>query len=553
MDTIEILVDCDPQVTAAVKNSANKGPAVPKTCRVEDDTHSAGKVVAGTRNEPDRARADSSDQCPSDEPHAIASTGFVSTLEKIKEEIRSSSSDDQANTAMTDRYKMACVRYGELPIQQCVFGKVLDRRVVDLSNLNVGDTALRPVVETLFFSNRVTKLVLSNTEIGLDVLERLSYLFELNEGIEYLDVGGNNIGPGCEEYIERILNNGTRLEYLDMSENGLEDSQLSAISRALNNSPRLSVLILRGNDFLGGLAAMDLADCLSSNDKLQNLDLSSNKFGTSGATRIFRSLRSNACLKALNLSANEIGSGCGVDLGLALDANSCLEELDLSRNLLTKKSTGPIGKGLESNTALESLNLAYNPLFAKGAAVLLNAIASSGNKVGFLDLSGVRVDKPFLRSLSRIRASGRSLEVKYGHRMRCGLCEASWPRTLSELMEYADRKGTDLRSVMTEIRANFFKGVLEGDSPPKTGAKKKDTVAVTDASSTKAYIEANRLVQNLVMSPIRVPGSLARQFVIEFANDEGIVDIAEVILKIPNRVTPKEPEKAKVTAQAAEI
>ena len=171
--------------------------------------------------------------------------------------------------------------------------------------------------------------------------------------------------PNAKSLAEALTAN-RHLEELDISSNKqlLCDDGIQHLARILTirGNRGLKKLHLRGCS-ITSLSAESLAAALTTNKRLEELDISDNALGDNGIQHLADILQNNQYLKKLELAS------CGMtDVGLeylakSLERNKVLESLNIStsadenKNLITKKMIPFLVKSLQNNQALTTLSL----------------------------------------------------------------------------------------------------------------------------------------------------------------------------------------------------
>ena len=148
-----------------------------------------------------------------------------------------------------------------------------------------------------------------------------------------------------------------------------------------------------------------LADILFNQMSLRYVDLSFNRIGGRGLSRLCKSLREHKEILVCKFNNNIVGPGAGQDIGILLKQTKCLKILDLHENHLGEIIRYPtlysrekipsaakfICLGLRQNKSLEILDLSYNHLgetlglylpLAVNKHPCIHTINISGNDLG---------------------------------------------------------------------------------------------------------------------------------------------------------------------------
>ncbi|QDQ25114.1 hypothetical protein FNU76_01385 [Chitinimonas arctica] len=137
------------------------------------------------------------------------------------------------------------------------------------------------------------------------------------------------------EAIRRLRANDYTLTNLDLSDmrgdNQIDDSSARVLAEAITCNTCLTQLDLRWNQ-IGDIGAQALADVIAGNTCLAALYLGNNKIGDDGAQALAKALASNKYLTTLSLGSNQIGDSGAQALAEALASNTRLSYLDLGTN-----------------------------------------------------------------------------------------------------------------------------------------------------------------------------------------------------------------------------
>ncbi|KAJ3169646.1 hypothetical protein HDU88_000837 [Geranomyces variabilis] len=150
--------------------------------------------------------------------------------------------------------------------------------------------------------------------------------------------------------ISNALKTNNTATHVDLRGNSIRADGATALGQMLKINSTLKSLILEWNCigiWQAGIRA--LADGLSVNQSLEELDLRNNKIGPDGATTLAHCLKHNLTLRKLDLRWNNIGltgSRALVDL---LKWNTALEEIQLAGNEVPDELAKAIAIALERN------------------------------------------------------------------------------------------------------------------------------------------------------------------------------------------------------------
>ena len=150
---------------------------------------------------------------------------------------------------------------------------------------------------------------------------------------------------------------------------------------------------------ISDLGIKTLSMCLRLNTSLKCIHLEGNNIKSEGCLALSDYLSSNTTLQELNLSGNRINNEGIAYLSQMLLTNRSLQFLDISRNQFNDQGFDVFAAGLEKNMGLEYLDVSKNKdISDEGSLITLAESLSKNRSLRTLDLSGIRLRKPFLKS-----------------------------------------------------------------------------------------------------------------------------------------------------------
>ncbi|KAF8787515.1 Leucine-rich repeat-containing protein 74A [Argiope bruennichi] len=303
------------------------------------------------------------------------------------------------------------------------------------------------------------------------------------------------------------------------------------IAAALAKIDRTKELILSRND-AGPDCGLVFGSLISKCSALEKLDLSYNHIEI-GAAGLFNALK-NSNLKHLDFSKNGINDMIASDIAKGLRTNKTLQILDLSSNHITNKGISEIAPAFKKCTTLEVLRLNNNPFHGPGASVVLNSI---GENLKLLDLSSIKGNLTFEKTLAKYKKSGRTIQVLYGSKVRYDLFSREYWKTdtdtinetnaLACAQKLADEKGLSLKNVFKGIHASFLLQKFEAAQSADEDTKKDDK---EDAGK----MTIDNFAKGLVNSPLAVPKATAIELAKALSVEEK-VDLWDIIPRIKLR------------------
>ena len=282
--------------------------------------------------------------------------------------------------------------------------------ISNLTNLNISDNNITLDLEDIaIILNNATKLVeldLSCNKFGADSMDCFLYTSNIIfENLIKLTIFTNNISNGSTAIaLANALTNNIKLKELDLSNNNLHAEGVSKIFSTLEVSTLTKFNFSHNN--ITDKAADDIATFLSRNKKLEILDLSNNDLQASGAIKIFRTNLLN--LTIVNISYNRITSEAADDIAAFLCHNTNLQVVDLSCNDLEELGFWNVFKVLHHTSVLFSLNISnskvINDIADKLPAVLLHNTLLQEIDLSYNNLSTSNIVKIFkgLKNMSNL-------------------------------------------------------------------------------------------------------------------------------------------------------
>lgn len=245
---------------------------------------------------------------------------------------------------------------------------------LNLASTGITQEGLEILLEGLSKNSTLLSLNLLNNSITSKATETLARVLSNCELIE-LSIACNNIGnEGCE-YFGKLLSYSygqyCMLTKLDLSENKIGAAGLSKIFKALRNNTQLAVLNLSKNNFSKGLSS-EFLEFLYENSTLNTLDLTACCLIHDSLTGMAEGLSRNFGLKELIFANNFIQDTENLAAGLL--KNQVLEVLDLSNNKLRDKAVISLIDSIKSHSTLHTLVLKENCLQDECGKVLLDLV-----------------------------------------------------------------------------------------------------------------------------------------------------------------------------------
>ncbi|XP_060561008.1 leucine-rich repeat-containing protein 74B-like isoform X4 [Ruditapes philippinarum] len=273
-----------------------------------------------------------------------------------------------------------------------------DFNTVDISDEKAFDTDL----EVEDAHQKIAHLLTSDQSASYDHTGKTSYIDTCKKlGVvpasyylrhmqdRHLNMRHHGLGAAGMRALAESLSSNTNVLELDLSDNWLGPQGGLAVCEMLKDNCFITELNLSENR-LGTECAPHLSQIMQQNVTLTHVTLSGNEFDDHSAPYFAEAILNSTKVLHLNLSHNNFGDVSGTILGPAIADNSCIKELDLSWNCIRRKGAVAITQGVKNNIFLKKINLSWNGFGLEGALGLQDAL--KGNSVlEELDISNNRI------------------------------------------------------------------------------------------------------------------------------------------------------------------
>ena len=101
-------------------------------------------------------------------------------------------------------------------------------------------------------------------------------------------------------------------------------------------------------------------------DRLQIVDLSSNRVSDDGVIAISDYYKNNICLLELNLSKNKITSEGAIQIAEAIKTNPVLQNINISKNYISVEGLLYVMEVVKNNCTLQVANITHNNVTRSG-------------------------------------------------------------------------------------------------------------------------------------------------------------------------------------------
>ncbi|XP_052281343.1 leucine-rich repeat-containing protein 74B-like [Dreissena polymorpha] len=312
-------------------------------------------------------------------------------------------------TYAQEMYLKACRLQGITRSARCY--KMLAGEAVVLPRQGLGPDDVKACAIALAETMNIHTLDFTENMIGTKGAEYIALLITENNFIKNLNLADNNLGPDAVKLIADSVKKTDSLSSISLAGNGLSGTRCVAVKSLIEDSLNLKVLDLSNND-LGDVGVDIVAESLAFNDTIERLDLGNNQ--VTNITKLAQTLSKNTGLVQLNLSSNGLHvSGCR-DLARALEKNTTLRELNLAKNRIDRACLNNLFGGLKKNAFLRVLKIDFNPLNSEDAMHVLTFITENpAIGLSHIYMDSIDVQANFVQTLNTLKQA-REITITYG-------------------------------------------------------------------------------------------------------------------------------------------
>ena len=260
--------------------------------------------------------------------------------------------------------------------------------IANLIRLNVSgniinDEGATALADALLENTKLEELCLSDNSLHVESINKIFSRLQISTLIKVI-ISHNEITDEAADVIANFLSRNTRLQELDLSHNDLQAAGVVSICQV--NLSKLTNFSLSHNSITSD-AANQIAAFLSCNANLKVLDLSSTELQKVDCKDIFKALQNISTISSLNVSNCNVGNEAADELATVLFHNLKLEMIDLSYNNLSPLDIATILRGMENISNLASISVSQNKINDEAADDLATILLHNPN-LKHLDLSG---------------------------------------------------------------------------------------------------------------------------------------------------------------------
>ena len=239
-----------------------------------------------------------------------------------------------------------------------------------LASINISNLTKLNVSDNNIFSKFVIRniLICANNLVALDVSCNEMYLANVNQccsSLVQLNMCNCGITDKGVPALALVLSTNSKLQELDISHNYLKAKSISKIFKRLGNL-NLTKLNL-SNNVIGEQAADMVGNFLSKNTKLKELDISCNNLYESGTKALCKRITNLSKLIKLKVGGNDFTHLAAHVVATVLLHNIYLEEIDISDNTLLAAGAISIFNGMKNIFTLRNVNTSHNWITCEAA------------------------------------------------------------------------------------------------------------------------------------------------------------------------------------------
>lgn len=237
---------------------------------------------------------------------------------------------------------------------------------VNLADNNLTDVSMKHLIQALISIQTLQELNLSRNKIDGESSEALAvYVSRADCPLVRLILQSADVDDDEADHFIQCLTSNEHILELDLSSN------LLGTAESTSNS---------GDDVQTG--GVSIANFISSEScKLQVLKLAWNSIRATSAKKLAAAVAFNNTLTYLDLSCNGMGYAAGEVLGDSIMENRTLKTLLLANNNFTSTSCISICVGVAENLAMKTLSLDENPIGVMGGKIMMQTSIVLGSRV----------------------------------------------------------------------------------------------------------------------------------------------------------------------------
>lgn len=173
-----------------------------------------------------------------------------------------------------------------------------------------------------------SRFELSKIELGKEMMDLLAPAVKAN-AFKRIQMTDNRSGRASVLFLMDYIESNHELECIDFENNRLEADDIGRLCHLIEYHPSLQHLVVR--DCGGDEPSTLLFPLITTNSRLESIDLTGNNICSDGGTALLDFIADNTSLRTLRLNNNHFNDHDAIMMAAALENNTTLRKLDLGR------------------------------------------------------------------------------------------------------------------------------------------------------------------------------------------------------------------------------
>ena len=178
--------------------------------------------------------------------------------------------------------------------------------------------------------------------------------------LKYLFLNSNPVGyVEAATEIVNVISSNPHLEYINLSKCNIAEEEFKRLLLSLKKLTSLKFFDISFNT-ITNLVVNEIVDVIDGNTQLTHLNISDSEIPKSGILKIFKAAKNLHTLKCIKLCNCAISDQAAQSIADAISVNGMVEEVQFTNNGFHVKGLTTLLKVLQNNHGLKYLNLAFN-------------------------------------------------------------------------------------------------------------------------------------------------------------------------------------------------
>ena len=301
-------------------------------------------------------------------------------------------------------FSEVCLSQNGFDIMQQNFSMIFGLSSITFNNVNLTISNVRSLTSALTNNSNLKYFSLENCVVAVDVVDMITMSLKNVRTLRYLNVNFVPMSDGNE--IAAVIANNTSLEQLELAGCNISDVVfVKVIETIALKSNQLRCLNLSCNN-ISYHVSMHLGKFLKCS-MITKLMISNTQLEEDGLTAICRSMQ-NVPIQCIDFSNNKISYKSACSIADMITSNSSLEQLDLSACVLEETSATKIASAFKGLTSLKHLNIKFD---ANNTAHEIASVILNNRKLELLNLASCNFQEKGL--LTVLNASSKISTLRY--------------------------------------------------------------------------------------------------------------------------------------------